>query len=83
MPEVAVIWAPFEKQKIEVHIFETVNLLGFGRQKFTTKEYLNEREQVLNFRPCPAQKPKIGSIFYVKKFTKFCSVKASGILFKN
>ena len=29
-PEVVVIWAPFERQKIEVHIFERANLSGFG-----------------------------------------------------
>ena len=30
LPEVIVIWAPFERQKIEVHIFERANLSGFG-----------------------------------------------------
>ena len=28
--EVDVIWAPFERQKIEVHIFERANFSGFG-----------------------------------------------------
>ena len=67
-PGVVVIWAPFERQKIEVHIFERANLSGFGTWKFTAKEDLNRRKQVflLNFRPWPAQKPKIWSIFYGK-----------------
>ena len=39
-PEVVVIWAPFERQKIEVHIFERANISGFGT-KFTAKEDLN------------------------------------------
>ena len=45
-PEVVVIWAPFERQKIEVHIFERANLSGFATWKFTTKEDLNPRKQV-------------------------------------
>ena len=63
--EVVVIWAPFERRKIEVHIFERANHSGFGTWNFTTKEDLNWHKQVflLNFRPCPAQKPKIWSIF--------------------
>ena len=28
--EVVVIWTPFERRKIEVHIFERANLSGFG-----------------------------------------------------
>ena len=66
--EVAVIWAPLERRKIEVQIFERTNLPGFGTWNFTAKENLNRRKQVflLNFRPWPAQKPKIWSIFYVK-----------------
>ena len=46
-------WAPFERQKIEVHIFERANLSGFGTWKFTAKEDLNQQKQVflLNFRP--------------------------------
>ena len=28
-PGVVVIWTPFERQKIEVHIFERANLSGF------------------------------------------------------
>ena len=56
------------KDKIEVHIFERANLSGFDTWKFTAKEDLNQRKQVflLNFRPWPAQKPKIWSIFYGK-----------------
>ena len=62
------IWAPFERQKIEVHIFERARLSGFDTSKFTAKEDLNQRKQVfrLNFRPWPAQNPKIWSIFYGK-----------------
>ena len=69
-PEVVVIWAPFKRQKIEFHIFERANLSGFGIWKFTAKEDLNQQKQVffLNFRPWSAQKPKIWSIFYGKKF---------------
>ena len=60
-PEVVVIWAPFERQKIEVDIFERANLSGFGTWKFTGKEDLNPRKQVflLNLRLWPVQKPKI------------------------
>ena len=63
-----VIWAHFERRKIEVHIFERANLSGFGMWNVTAKEDLNRRKQVflLNFRPWPAQKPKIWSIFYGK-----------------
>ena len=69
-PEVIVMWVPFERQKIEAHIFERANLSGFAKWKFTTKEDLNQRKDVflLNFRLWPAQKPKIWSIFYGKKF---------------
>ena len=61
---------PFERQKIEVHIFEIANLSGFSLWKFTAKEDLNRQKQVFlhNFRPWPSQKPKIWSIFYGKKF---------------
>ena len=64
------MWAPSERQKIEVHIFERVNLSGSGAWKFSVKEDLNQSKQVFlhNFRPWPAQKPKIWSIFYGKKF---------------
>ena len=42
----------------------------FGMWNITHKEDLNRWKQVflLNFRPWPAQKPKIWSIFYGKKF---------------
>ena len=58
----------FERRKIEVHIFERANLSGFGMWNVTAKENLNRRRQVflLNFRPWPAQKAKIWSIFYGK-----------------
>ena len=86
-PEVVFIWAPFERQKIEVHIFERANLSGFGTRKFTTKEDLNTQKQVyiLNLRLWPAQKPKICFFFLWKKvyIRKFCSVKAKGFWFKN
>ena len=67
--EVDVIWAPFKRQKIEVHIFERVNLSDFGTLKFTTKEDLNPRKQVLllNLRFLPAQKPRTWSFLYGKK----------------
>ena len=70
MPGVIVTGAPFERLKIEVHILEKANLSGFGTWKLTAKEDLNRRKQVffLNFRPWPAQKPRIWSIFYGKKF---------------
>ena len=66
--EVVVIWAPFERRRIEVQIFERANLSGFGMWNVTAREDLNRRKQVflLNFRPLPAQKPKIWSIFYGK-----------------
>ena len=81
------MWAPFERQKIEVHIFETANLSGLGVWKFTAKEDLNQRKQVFlhNFGPWPTHKPKMWSIFYGQKvyIRKFCSVKARGFWFKN
>ena len=59
------MWAPFERQKIEVHIFEKANFSGFGTWKFTAKEDLNPRKQVfLNLRLWPAQKRKMWSFFY-------------------
>ena len=63
------MWAPFERQKIEVHIFETANPLGFGTWEFSAKEDLNQQKQVFlyNFRPWPAQKPKVWSIFFFGK----------------
>ena len=56
---------------IEVRIFERANFSGFGKWKFSAKEELDGKKQVFlhNFRPWPAQKPKIWSIFYGKKFT--------------
>ena len=56
------IWAPFERQNIEVHIFESANLSSVGTWKFTAKEDLNPQKQVflLNLRLWPAQKPKVG-----------------------
>ena len=64
------MWTPFERQKIEVHIFERANLAGFGTWKFSAKEDLNQQKQIFihNFRPWPAQKPKIWYIFYGTKF---------------
>ena len=62
--------APFERRKIEVHIFERANLSGFGMCNVTAKEDLNVRKQVFlpNFRSWPTQKRKIWSIFYGKWF---------------
>ena len=70
------MWAPFERQKIEVHIIERANLSGFRTWKFTAKEDLNQPKQVflLNFKAWPAQKPQIWSIFYGKKFISKHSV---------
>ena len=39
--EVVVTWAPFERQKVEVHIFDRANLSGFATWEFTTKENFN------------------------------------------
>ena len=65
--EVVVIWTPFERRKIEVHIFDRANLSGFGTWNVTAKEDLNQRKQVfLTFRPWPSQKPKIWFVFYGK-----------------
>ena len=63
-------YGSFERQKIEVHIFERANLASFGTGKFSAKEDLNRQKQVFlhTFRLWPAQKPKIWSIFYGKKF---------------
>ena len=64
------MWARFERQKIEVYIFQRTNIPGFGIWKFTAKEDLNQRKQVifLNFKSWPVQKPANWSIFYGKKF---------------
>ena len=40
--EVVVRWVPFERRKIEVHIFERANLSGFGTRNFSAKEDLNQ-----------------------------------------
>ena len=60
----------FERSKIEVQIFERVNLSGFGTWKVSAKEHLNRQKQVFlqSFRPWSAQKPKIWYIFYGRKF---------------
>ena len=54
------------------HFWESqpLKFSGFVTWNFTAKEDLNRRKQVffLNFRPWPAQKPRIWSIFYGKKF---------------
>ena len=47
-PVVIVIWAPFERKKIEVHIFKRASLSGFGTWKFTAKEDLNRQKQVFS-----------------------------------
>ena len=64
------MWAPFERRKIEVHIFERANHSGFGTWNFTAKEDLIQRKQVfiLDFRPWLSQKSKNWSIFYGKLF---------------
>ena len=64
------MWAPFERQKTEIQIFERTNLSGLGTWKFTAKEELNPQKQVflLNLRLWPVQKPKIWSFFYRKTF---------------
>ena len=69
-PGVVVIWAPFERQKIEVQIFDRANPSGFGTWKFSAEENLNQQKQVFlhNFLPWPTQKPKIWYIFYGRKF---------------
>ena len=37
-PEVVVMWASFERQKVEVRIFERANLSGFSMWDVTAKE---------------------------------------------
>ena len=65
-PEVVVRWAPFERQKIEVEVFERGKL---SPPKFTTKDDLNTpKEVLLNLRFWPAQKPNIWSFSYGKMF---------------
>ena len=68
--EVVVIWAPFEGEKVKVHIFDMTNLAGFTTWEFTTKKELNPRKQtfLLNLMLRLTQKPKIWSIFYRKIF---------------
>ena len=71
-PEVVVIWAPFERQKVEVYFFDKANISGFAAWKCAAKEDLNPQKQVflLNLRLWAAQKRKI-------------CVKAKGFWFKN
>ena len=61
-PEAAVIWTSFERQKVEVRIFERAYLSGFAKWEFAAKEELNPQKQVflLNLRQWVAQKPKFG-----------------------
>ena len=61
---------PFERQKVEVHVFTRANLSGFGMWKFIAKGDLYWRKKVflLNLRLWHTQKSKIWSIFYGKKF---------------
>ena len=82
-----VIWAPFETQKIQVHIF--FNLSAFGIWKLLAKEELNRQKQVFlhNFRPWSIFY-KIGQnlvYFLLEKVyeRKFGRVKARGFWFKN
>ena len=84
-----VIWAPFETQKIQVHIFEIANLSAFGIWKLLAKEELNRQKQVFlhNFRPWSIFY-KIGQnlvYFLLEKVyeRKFGRVKARGFWFKN
>ena len=74
--KVIVIWAPFERRKIEVHIFERANLSGFGMWNITAKEGLNRRKQVflLNL---------VYFLWEIVQIRKFCIVKARGFWFKN
>ena len=44
--EVVVIWAPLERQKVELHIFERANFSDFATWKFTSKEHWIPRKQV-------------------------------------
>ena len=59
-PEVLVIWSPSERQEIEVHIFDRVNLLGFTTRKLTSEEDINPRKHtfLLNVGLWPTQKKK-------------------------
>ena len=43
----AIIWAPFERGKVEIHIFERANLSGFATWHFIAKEDLNAQKQAL------------------------------------
>ena len=46
LPELVFIWTPFEREKIEVRIFDRAILSGLVTREFTTKEDLNPRRQV-------------------------------------
>ena len=66
------MWAPFERQKIEVHIFESANPSGFGTWKFSTKEDLNRQKQVfLHILDLgPPENQKFGLFFMGKSLYK-------------
>ena len=70
LQELVVIWTSFERQKVEVHVFDRANLSGLTTCQFTTKEDLNLQKQLflLNLRFWLALKTKILSIFCGEMF---------------
>ena len=81
------MWAPFEKQKVEVYIFCQSHSFRFCKWEFATKEDLNERKQflLLNLRLWLAQKPKVLSSFtgksLYKKYLRCKSFRALKLVF--
>ena len=60
------MWVPFERQEIEVYIFERAKLSDFATREFIAKEDLNPRKQVflLHLRLWPTQRPETKDLFY-------------------
>ena len=68
--DVVVIWAPFERHKVEVHAFVMANPSACSTWNLSTKEELNPQKQVflLNLRHWFSQKPKMWSMFHGNMF---------------
>ena len=64
------MWAPFERQKVKVHIFDITNFSGFVTLEFTTKEYLilpkSSISTYFKFLTCPGRKAEEGKVFVIQ-----------------
>ena len=77
--EIVVTRASFERQKVEIHIFDRANIWCFPTWEFTTKEDLNLQKEVflLNLRLTrPKSKDLVYFLWKIVSIRKICSVKA-------